>query len=76
MEIRDILLINLLWDTIEKLDETSTILDLFDKKIDLLLNTSEHRKYIENLNLLNSKKQAILNLNQDISYEFQKNKTF
>lgn len=71
-EIRDILFIKLFWDTIEKLSESSTILDLFSKKIDLLLNSPEHRKDIENLNLLNCKKQAILNLNQDISFELQK----
>lgn len=71
-EIKDILLIKLLWDTIEELDESSTILDLFSKKIDLLLDNPEHKKNIENLNLLNCKKQEILNLNQDISFEFQK----
>ncbi len=71
-EIKDILLIKLLWDTIEELDESSTILDLFSKKINLLLDNSEHKKNIENLNLLNCKKEEILNLNQDISFEFQK----
>ncbi len=71
-EIKDILLIKLLWDTIEELDESSTILDLFSKKIDLLLESPKHSKNIENLNLLNCKKEEILNLNQDISFEFQK----
>lgn len=70
--IKDILLIKLLWDTIEELDKSSTIFDLFSKKIDLLLESPEHSKNIENLNLLNCKKQEILNLNQDISFEFQK----
>ena len=70
--IKDILLIKLFWDTIDKLNESSSILDLFDEKIDLLLDNPEHRKSIENLNLLNSKKQAIIELNQDISFEFQK----
>ena len=36
------------------------------------MDNPEHRKSIENLNLLNSKKQAIIELNQDISFEFQK----
>ena len=71
-EIKDILLIKLLWDTIAELDESSTIIDLFSKKVDLLLDNPEHSKNIENLNLLNCKKEEILNLNQDISFEFQK----
>jgi len=71
-EIKDILLIKLFWDTIDKLDESSTILDLFSKKIDLLLDNSAHRKNIEELNILNPKKEGIIELNQDISFEFQK----
>ena len=71
-EIKDILLINLFRDTIDKLDETSTGLDLLDKKIDLLLDDPKHRKNIELLNLLNPKKEEIIALNQEISFEFQK----
>lgn len=71
-DIKDIFLIKLLWDTIESLDETSTIIDLFSKKIDLLLETPNHRKNIDELNLPNPKEEAIIKLNQDISYEFQK----
>ena len=71
-EIKDILLIKLLWDTIEELNESSTILDLLNKKINLLLDDPNHRKNIEHLNLLNAKKEKILKLNQDISFEFQK----
>ena len=71
-EIKDILLIKLFWDTINELNESSSILDLFDKKINLLLDNPKHRKNIENLNLLNFKKNAIIELNQDISFEFQK----
>ena len=72
IEIKDILLIKLSWDTINELNESSSILDLFDKKINLLLDNPKHKKNIENLNLLNSKKNAIIELNQDISFEFQK----
>lgn len=72
LDIKDILLVRLFWDTIEILNENSSILDLFDRKIDLLLDSSEHRKNIEVLNLLNPKKQSIIDLNQDISFEFQK----
>ncbi len=71
-EIKDILLIKLLWDTIEELNESSTILDLLNRKIHLLLDDPNHRKNIEYLNLLNAKKEEILKLNQDISFEFQK----
>lgn len=71
-EIKDILLIKLLWDTIEELNDSSTILDLLNRKIHLLLDDPNHRKNIEHLNLLNEKKEKILELNQDISFEFQR----
>lgn len=70
--IKDILLIKLLWDTIEELNESSTILDLLSKKINLLLDDPNHKKNIEHLNLLNAKKEKILKLIQDISFEFQR----
>lgn len=54
------------------LQEVQTITDLFQKKIDLLLETPKHRKNIERLNLPNPKKEAVIELNQDISFEFQK----
>ncbi|WP_347902135.1 NACHT domain-containing protein [Bacillus thuringiensis] len=71
-EIKDILLIKLLWDTIIKLDKNSGVLDLFSEKIDLLIDNPSHRKNIEELNLLNPKKEAIIEINQDISFEYQK----
>jgi len=71
-EVKDILLIKLLWDTIETLNENSTILDLLDKKIKLLINEPQYRKNIEELNLLNPKENKIIELNKDISFHFQK----
>ncbi len=71
-EVKDILLIKLLWDTINKLDERSIILDLLDKKIALLLNDPKHRKNIEELNLPNPKKEEVIELYKDISFEFHK----
>lgn len=71
-DVKDVFLIKLLWDTIENLDETSTVIDLFGKKIDLLLESPRHRKNLAELNLPNPKKQQIIELNQDIAFEFQK----
>ena len=71
-EIKDILLIKLLWDTIETLDENSTILSLLDKKIKLLINKPNHKKDIEALNLLHPKENKIIELNKEISFHFQK----
>lgn len=71
-EVKDVLSVRLFWDTIDSVDKSSSIFDLFSKKIDLLLDNPEHKKNIESLNLLNSKKQAIIEINQDISFEFQK----
>ena len=73
MEIKDILLINLLWDTIDELNEKSIITDLLEMKINMLINDPKHKKNIEGLNLLNPKNEVIISLNQDISFEFQKN---
>lgn len=71
-EIKDIFLINLLWDTISELDATSTIIELFSQKINLLLDDPHHKKNIDSLDILNPKKQTIIELNQDISFKFQK----
>jgi len=71
-EIKDILLIKLLWDTVEILNENSTILDLLDKKVKLLINEPQYKKNIEELNLLNPKENKIIELNKEISFHFQK----
>lgn len=71
-DIKDILLIQLLWDTIDELDKESIIIDLLERKLYLLLNDLEHKKNIEELNLLNPKEEEIIALNQNISFEFQK----
>lgn len=75
-EMKDILLIKLFWDTISELNKSDSILDLFEKKIELLLSNPEHRKNIDGLNLLNSKKEKIIELNQDMAFKFQKNFQF
>jgi len=76
LEIKDILLIQLLWDTVGSLNEKSTILDLLDKKVKLLINEPQFKKNIENLNLLNPKENKIIELNKEISFHFQKNFQF
>ena len=71
-DIKDIFLIKLFWDTIEELNESSTSIDLFSRKVDLLLDDPKHRKNIDEINLPNPKREQIIKLNQDISFEFQK----
>ncbi|MBN2198108.1 NACHT domain-containing protein [Candidatus Wolfebacteria bacterium] len=71
-EIKDILMTRLLWDTIVNLDSQSGIIDLLEKKIELLLNDPNHKKNIAELNLLNPKGENLITLNQDIAFEFQK----
>lgn len=71
-EIKDILLIKLFWDTIENLNESSTIIDLLDKKVKLLISEPQYVKNIEELNLLNPKENKIIELNKEISAHFQK----
>lgn len=72
-DIKDIFLISLLWDTIENINPISSLTDLFHQKINLLLEDPRFKKNIEELNLPNPKKDAIISINQDVSFEFQKN---
>jgi len=71
--IKDILMIDLLWETIDRLDEKSIITDLIEMKINMLIDDPKHKKNIEGLNLFNPKKEEIISINQDISFEFQNN---
>lgn len=71
-EIKDAFLITLLWDTIDNLDPGSSFIDLFHHKINLLLEDPRFKKNIEELNLLEPKKNAIIALSQDISFEFHR----
>ncbi|ARU59307.1 hypothetical protein OLMES_5327 [Oleiphilus messinensis] len=69
-EVKDILLAELLWQTIETLGEHSNSIDLIRKKVDLLLGSPQHIKSLNKLNLLNPKKGQILELLQRISFEY------
>lgn len=75
-EIKDILEVCLLWETIEDLNESSAAADLMEYKIRRLLNELDHRKNINSLNLPDRKIDALMELNQDISFEFQKKHQF
>lgn len=70
--IHDILLLKLLWDTIGSLDTASTIVDLLDQKMKLLIYSPEHKKHIEELNLLDPKGEKVLHLHEEIAFRFQK----
>lgn len=71
-EINDVFLVKLLWDTVEQLNEDSTILDILELKIFSLLKSSDHKNNLEDLNLLNPKENYILKLNKALSYQFSK----
>ena len=75
-KITDIILIKLLWDTMHKLDDSSSIIDLLEEKISILLNDPYHKKNIDDLNLLDPKQDSIYELNKDIAYEFFKKYQF
>lgn len=67
--INDILLLKLFWDTIDRLHNNSSILDLIETKINLLLLNPHHYKYLEELNILNPKKDTLIDINKEIAYE-------
>jgi hypothetical protein len=54
-----------------KLDNDSSIFDLFDLKMDYLFNP-KHKKNLESINLLDPKRNEIVEINKDLSFEFQK----
>lgn len=74
--VNDIFMAKLLWDTIDELDSESSSIDLLDRKINLLLTDSRHKKNLDKLNLLNPKNDSICNLNQELSLQFQKSFQF
>ncbi|MCK5080923.1 MAG: hypothetical protein KAQ63_02065, partial [Candidatus Moranbacteria bacterium] len=71
-EIKDVFLTSLLWEVIDRLTFESSIIDLFEYKIKYLLADPRFKKNIEQLNLLDPKKRIISEINQEISFEFQK----
>jgi hypothetical protein len=71
IEIKDILLVELLWQMIEEVNEGTNVLDLLGQKIDYLLDSSEHQNNLMKLNVLEPKRAKILDIVQDISFEFQ-----
>lgn len=70
-EIKDILLVKLLWETINDLSKPNSIIGLFDSKFKLLMEQRNHKKNIDNLNLLIPKDKTILHLNQEIAFWLQ-----
>jgi hypothetical protein len=71
-EVKDIFLVTLLWDAIETLNQSSTIIDLFHLKVQALLNDARYRKNLQSLNLLDPKKEKIIELNRQIAFQLQK----
>lgn len=71
-EINDVFLVKLFWDTIEELNEDSTVFDILEFKIFSQLKSSDHKNNLEDLNLLNPKENHILKLNEVFSYQFSK----
>lgn len=68
--ITDVLGLLLLWDSIEQLNSDSTVLDLYELKVKRVLHDPNHYKDLPGLNLPNPKDEAILLLNEAISYKF------
>jgi hypothetical protein len=69
---KDILLIRLLWDTIDELDKNSTVVDLFNYKLKLLLSDPKHKKNLEELDIPNPKEEQIISLNKELTFMLQK----
>lgn len=71
-DITDVFMVKLLWDTIESLDQYSTVMDLLDHKVMSQLTDVNHKNNIEQLDIINPKEQQILKLNEELSYRFSK----
>lgn len=68
--ITDVLGLILFWDSIKQLNDDSTVLDLYELKVKRVLYDPDHYKGLPGLNLPNPKDEAILSLNETISYKF------
>lgn len=66
-EIKDVLLLKLLYQSIDSLNEYSTIFDLFRIKINQLMENNQHNSNLESLNILMPKNQKIIQINEEIS---------
>ncbi len=75
-DIEDALLLKLFWESIGKLDKNSSIIDLFEQRIDYLLDHPIHKKNIEKLNLLDPKKESLIELNKGIAYKLHRDFQF
>lgn len=69
-EVKDILLADLLWQSAERVSSGSSVIDLFGMKVDQLLDSPNHIGGLNDLNLLNPKKEKVVDILQDISFEF------
>ena len=72
LEIKEILLLNIFWESIERLNQNETVIDLFDLKFQHLIDGPLYAKNFQALNLLEPKKDHIININKKLSIEFQK----
>lgn len=71
-EIKDIYLLEMFYNNIEKLDNSNSIYDFFELTIISLIEKYKHNKNISSLNLPVPKKDNILKINKEISFEFNK----
>ncbi|QQR91073.1 MAG: NACHT domain-containing protein [Myxococcales bacterium] len=75
-EIRDVLILNLFWEEIQKLDERSSAFELLDIHIRHLLYATELHKQLASLSLPYPKEKEILGINRQISTKFQESYQF
>lgn len=67
-DIKDILLIKLLWDSIQYVDTRSTIIDIINIKVKTILDYGTFKKNINILNLPDSKSLEIIKINKEIAF--------
>ncbi|GIL18595.1 MAG: hypothetical protein BroJett040_23460 [Oligoflexia bacterium] len=75
-EIRDVLFVRLLWDTILDLRDNGSVLELLERKSSLLLNLPHHKRNLVNLNLPDPKGFELNLINREIAAFFQKKYQF
>lgn len=74
--ISDILTLSLLWEHILYIKNRNYFTDLMEYSVSTILNNIHHKKYLEILNLPNSKQEAIIIINKELAFYLFENDKF
>jgi hypothetical protein len=75
-EINDIFLVQLLWEVVYGLDSRSHITDMFSLQVKFFLTDPHFKQNLEDVNLLDPRRKAIVEINKELAFELQQGSAF